>query len=182
MKFYFVPNRFVVLILLVLVLLIAVPAIAQDAPLETNTPAVIETEVVGLPPATDVPMETPTPVPPTPPEEPSNNIDWKTLTPFLGAAVIIAIVGVFYTFRLLIVQALAKQPAPAWEIEKGAAKSGLDQLEEAAKKTDTPVDDAAVAELRKAVEALQGDVDALRLQQENTARQMTQALLQAASN
>lgn len=154
-------NRVFVFIFLLVLLLAAFPALADDAPLATNTPVVVIQPTAAA--VNDVPVEATlvAPVDQTPvvvvdsPE--STAMFWIFSAVIFGLLAVIVLV-----LRPLIVQLGAS--APSWAVD--AAFSGVGTLlasaGDYASTTPSPVDDDLVEELRKEIDSLKASIAEMR--------------------
>ncbi len=133
------------ILIVLLLVLFALPTLAQEA--TDEPPTVTETPAPEVPPVVVV--------------EPS----YEGLTPtnLLFVAVIVGIlVAVVFLGRPLIVQAGANVSAPVLEIVIAGVSRALQEAANSAAKTPTEVDNAAVAELQKQVDAMLLEIRNLR--------------------
>lgn len=113
----------------------------------TETPTEVPTET-----ATPAPTETPIPVPPP--------IDQtKVFESFFSVAMVL-IVGVVAIGLAVIVGLFRLLSAPVRAILLSGIKTGVDEAGKIAEKTETPIDDLAITELRKLVERLEAELRA----------------------
>lgn len=135
-----------------LVLGIAFPVVAQEA---TDAPEpTVESTAEVTPEPTAVP--TPDPVPPP--------VDVTIVPSWVFVVILAMVLGIVVVAREGIVQAAKGMPEWSQNLAISAIKAALEEASKVAKKTETPVDDATIEELRKYVAKLEADLAALRQQ------------------
>lgn len=156
-----------ILLPLFVVLSFAFPLFAQDVTIEPTVEfiTVVPSEVPTLEPTltlepTVAPTPEPTPVPPIeqPPIDESRITEWVIvlLVVLVAGIVTVAFVGI----------RTAGAGAPEWirSMLFSGAYAGLDSLDKRVKETETPIDDMAVAELRRLVDQLRNELRATQQQ------------------
>lgn len=146
------------LAILLLVLSIALPfaASAQDTEVPP-TVEVIETPVVTETAApTAVPTEEPAPEP--------SPIDETAIPAWVFTIIVVLAVGVVSVAIVAIIQASKSWPPAARELLLSFLNTGVGELDKVAIGTDTKIDDAAIAELRKRLKQLEDELRATQAQ------------------
>jgi hypothetical protein len=157
-------------VVLSLLLIAGISVRAQDG-LETNTPQIVEgttTLVSGEPIPTAVPAvgteEAPVSNPEQPAPSPSGDSSLielvKVAMPWLGAILIIAVIVLGMLGREFIINLGKSTPAYVREPIFSGAETGLAKLEEYTHTTETTIDDAAAAELKKFLLGIIGEIRA----------------------
>lgn len=135
---------------LLIALSITVPVFAQDVtPEPIGEPTVISIE-------TPVPTAEPVPAP--------SPVDTAKIPEALWTVIIVLVVGIVGVAFVGIVSAARGLPEWAKALLVTGAKSGVDSLDKYAKSTESPLDDLAVAELRKKVAELEAALVATQQQ------------------
>ena len=157
-------KRVSMLALLVIVLLVAFSsfAVAQDN-LATNTPQMVEGTATLV---SSEPIPTPMPVAPEVPggdEAPTGGNSGlielaKVVAPWLGAIGIAALIVMMVLGREALVRLGKSQPAYAREPVFSGIETGLAKLEEYTHTTETTIDDAAAAELKRFILGIIGEI------------------------
>lgn len=146
-------KKIMVKLLLVMTLAFPVFVQAQDATEVPPTVEVLETPTeVPTETATPAPTEVPAPVPPPP-------IDQTKVFESIFTVVMVLIVGAVAIGLLGIASILLILSPPVRAIVMGTIKTGVDEAGKIADKTETPIDDLAVSELRKLIERLERELN-----------------------
>lgn len=155
-----------ILVSLLLVMNISVPVFVQ-AQESTEVPTVESFET-----PTALPTETATPSPtaeataepsPVPPVEPPPIDQTKVFESFFSVAMVL-IVGVVAIGLAVIVGLFRLLSAPIRAILLSGIKTGIDEAGKIAEKTETPIDDLAVSELRKLIARLEAELNEVKAQ------------------
>lgn len=146
--------------LLALILILAMPAHAQDV---TDAPPTVEAVETTIPAPTVEPTPAVTEQPPVE-EQPSEDGGLlelaKVAAPWLGAIAIAALIVAGVLGREALVRLGKSQPAYAREPVFSAIETGMGKLAEYTQTTETTIDDAAAAELKKFLTSLIADIRA----------------------
>lgn len=149
-------SRLITLFVILLLVLSMGSAGAQDVPLETNTPDVIEgtatlVESTAIAPTAEV---TPVPEPEQPPVEETPTIDLSEFMPYLTQIIIAFLIGIVLLGGTAIV--VAGQGMPKWArmVIKGSVDSGFEQAQKEVAKTPQTWDDELLMDLKRKVDAL----------------------------
>lgn len=156
-----------IMVKLLLVMSLALPVYVSAQEVDTPTPDVATLEatqtadvVTATPSPTAEATAEPTPVPPV---EPPPIDQTKVFESFFSVAMVL-IVGVVAIGLAVIVGLFRLLSAPIRAILLSGIKTGVDEAGKIAEKTETPIDDLAIAELRKLVERLERELNAVKSQ------------------
>lgn len=175
-----------ILVNLLLVMSLSVPIFAQaqdvtEVPPPTfevfETPTALPTET-ATPEPTATPAPTEEPVPPPP-------VDQTKVFESIFTVVMVLIVGAVTLGLAVIVVLFRTFAAPVRAILLSAIKTGVDEAGKFANTTETPIDDLAVAELRKVIAKLEAELNEVKAQvNQNSSDIVTtnRAVSQAISN
>lgn len=148
-----------IMVSLLLVMSMALPVFAQETP--TPDFATVEaSQTPDIVTATPDATEEPTPVPPVEP----GPLDEAAVPAWVFTVVVVLAVGIVSIAIVAIVQAAKSWPPAARELLLSFLNTGVGELDKVAGGTETDIDNAAVAELRKLVARLEAELRATQTQ------------------
>lgn len=150
-----------IMIPLLLVMVLALPVFVHAQ--ETPTPdfaTVGPTQTADVVTATPEATVEPTPVPPVEP----GPLDEAAVPAWVFTVVVVLAVGIVSIAIVAIVQAAKSWPPAARELLLSFLNTGVGELDKVAGGTETEIDNAAVAELRKLVARLEAELRATQSQ------------------
>lgn len=159
-------RKIMVKLLLVMVLVIPVYVHAQDTPTpDFATLEATQTADVVTATPTFEPEQTETPLPPVEP----GPLDEAAVPAWVFTVVVVLAVGMVSIAIVAIVQVAKSWPPAARELLLSFLNTGVGELGKVADGTETAIDNAAVAELRKLVARLEAELRATQEQVTNNA-------------